>query len=272
MNHTDYTDLKQRLHRFAKLIPLTATVLLCLATSALAQEAEFPSPRGYINDFANVLSAADEQTLTALVTALEQKTSAEISVVTLKTTKPYDVQDYSVRLYEKWKIGKAGKNNGVLLLVAIEDRAAWITTGYGLEGAIPDAEASKVYRNIMVPYFKQGEYSKGILAGTIALADLTAREYNVNIEELGDLTKEYVRPVEQAPLGSLLQVLLMLLFFIFFFGPRLGLFSFLLFGSGRRRGGYWYGGGLGGNSGGFGGGFGGFGGGFTGGGGAGGRW
>jgi uncharacterized protein len=240
--------------------------------SASAKEVTFPQPIGYINDFANLITADDYQRLNALASTIEQKTTAEIAVVTLKTTKPYDIQDYSVRLFEKWKIGKAGKDNGVLLLVAIEDKKVWITTGYGLEGAIPDAQASKIYRNIIVPYFKKEDFSKGILAGSIALVDLIAQEYNVNIEALPSLTQNYVKPVQKSPLASFIQSLFTLLFFILFFGLRMGLFGFLLFGTGRRRGGYWYGGGLSANAGGFGGGFGGFGGGFTGGGGAGGGW
>lgn len=255
-----------------KLIFALSIGLFCFSSSLLAQEASFPQHRGYINDFANLINPQDSQKLNALAIALEQKTTAEIAVVTLKTTKPYDIQDYSVRLFEEWKIGKAGKDNGILLLVAIEDKRVWITTGYGLEGAIPDAEASKVYRNIIVPYFKKGEFSKGVVAASIALVDLAAREYNVSITDLPALTKAYVQPVQKTPLASFLEGLFTLLFFILFFGFRLGLFGFLLFGTGRRRGGSWYGGGLTGASGGFSGGFGGFGGGFTGGGGAGGGW
>lgn len=255
-----------------KLILLLLTGFLCFSSALSAEEPAFPQPQGFISDFANLIAPSDFQQLNALAQALEQKTTAEIAVVTLKTTKPYDIQDYSVRLFEKWKIGKAGKDNGVLLLVAVEDERAWITPGYGLEGAIPDAAASKIYRNIIVPYFKKGEFSKGILAGSIVIVDLAAREYNVTIEDLPKLTQQYVRPVQKSPLASFIQGLFTLLFFVLFFGLRLGLFGFLLLGTGRRRGGYWYGGGLSGNSGGFGGGFGGFGGGFTGGGGAGGGW
>ena len=255
-----------------KLIFVLLIGFVCFSSSLSAGEVTLPQYRGYINDFANLITPSDYQTLNSLAGGLEQKTTAEIAIVTLKTTKPYDIQDYSVRLWDKWKIGKTGKDNGILLLVAAEDRKVWITTGYGLEGAIPDAEASKIYRNIIVPYFKKGEFSKGILAGTIALVDLVAKEYNVNIADLPNLRQQYVKPVEKSPLTAFLEGLFTLLFFVLFFGFRLGLFGFLLMGSGRRRGGYWYGGGLSGTSGGFGGGFGGFGGGFTGGGGAGGGW
>ncbi len=256
-----------------KLFSLLALTVACFTGPGLcAEQAEFPASRGYVNDFAGLLNSSNFQTINALAAALEQKTSAELVVVTLKTTGPYDIQDYSVRLWEQWKIGKAGKDNGLLLLVAVEDKKAWITTGYGLEGAVPDAEASKVYQNIIVPYFKQGKFSEGILAGTIALVDLVAQEYNISIADLNSLHKQYVQPVEKTPLASFVETLFTLIFFILFFGFRMGLFGFLLFGTGRRRGGYWHGGGIGGSSGGFGGGFGGFGGGFSGGGGAGGGW
>ncbi len=176
MRNIDYRDFKHRLHRWPNAASVIIVGLFCVATSVLAQEADFPAPSGYINDFADLLAPADYQKLNALAAALEQKTGAELAVVTLKTTQPYDVQDYSVRLFEQWKIGKAGQDNGILLLVAIEDKKVWITTGYGLEGAIPDAEASNIYRNIIVPYFKKGEFSKGIVAGSIALVDLADKE------------------------------------------------------------------------------------------------
>lgn len=256
----------------SKLVFIICLGVFCFSMPVLAKETGFPAYRGYINDFANLITAEDAQKLNALAYALEQKTTAQIAVVTLKTTQPYDIQDYSVRLFEKWKIGQAGKDNGLLLLVAIEDKEVWITPGYGLEGAIPDAKAAEVYRKIIVPYFKKAQFSKGILAGTIALVDLAAKEYNVELENLSELTQQYVAPVRKSPMASFVEGLFTLLFLIFFFGFRMGLFGFLLLGSGRRRGGHWYGGGLSGASGGFGGGFGGFGGGFTGGGGAGGGW
>ncbi|MFH1245462.1 MAG: TPM domain-containing protein [Candidatus Omnitrophota bacterium] len=260
------------MRRLLNVICAAMVGICCVFVPAWAEEKaiEFPSPSGYINDFAGIISASDYQKLTALTGALEQKTTAEVVVVTLKSIAPYDVQDYSVRLFEKWKIGKSGKDNGALLLVAVEDRALWITTGYGLEGAIPDAEAGRIYRQVITPYFKQGKFSQGVVAGTVALVDLAAKEYNVNIEELPALVEEYA-PLRKSAFLEFFNGLITLLIFIFIFGVRFGLFSFLLLGPGRRRG-YWSGGGFSGGGGGFGGGFGGFGGGSTGGGGAGGRW
>lgn len=268
MSNTDYTDLKHRLHRYSGVLAIIALCLLGLVNFVWAQQDSFPAYRGFVNDFANLLEPADHQKLNALVGAVEQKTGAEIVVVTLKSTKPYNVEDYAIRLAEKWQIGKADKDNGLLFLVAAEDRKMAILTGYGLEGAIPDAEATRVRLRIITPYFKREEYSKGILAGTIALVDLTAQEYNISIEDLPDLTKAYVQPVQKSPLAGFIEGFFTLLFFILFFGLRMGLFGFLLFGSGRRRGGYWYGGGLSGG----GAGFGGFGGGSFGGGGSWGGW
>lgn len=244
----------------------------CFSSPLAAEEAGFPAPRGYINDFANLITPSDYQKLDALATALEQKTSAELTVVTLKTTHPYNVEDYAIKLTEKWNIGKAGKDNGLLFLIAVQDKKMAILPGYGLEGAIPDAEATRVRLNIITPYFKKGEFSKGILAGTIALADLTANEYNITIEDLPDLRRQYVQPVQKSPLTRVIETIFTILFFVLFFGFRMGLFGFLLLGTGRRRGGYWHGGGFAGSSGGFSGGFGGFGGGSFGGGGSWGGW
>ena len=157
-----------------------------------------------------------------------------------------------------------------MLLVAINDRIAWITTGYGLEGAIPDVIAHRVVQEKMIPYFKSGQYSQGIQEGSVAVISLIAKEYNVQIT--GQEAQVY-QTVHQK--SSPFQTLFTILLFIFILGSRTGFLGYFLMGSmlgGRRRGGYWHGTGFGGSSGGFSGGFGGFGGGMTGGGGGGSSW
>jgi len=255
---------------FIWLIPLA--ICLCLVSQAVADEVPYPNPRGYVNDFANLLNSSDKRKVEALGYQLQQKTTAQIAVVTLGSTKPLEIEDYAVRLFEKWGIGQKGKDNGVLLLVAVNDRKVRIETGYGLEGALPDAICNQIIQQHIIPYFKQGKFSEGVTISSFAIVQLVAKEYNA---ELSDIVGEEhipagLKPVH--PLIALLQVLFYLVMMIMFLGLRLGLFGFLLMGSGRRRGGYWHGGGYGGSSGGFGGGFGGFGGGFSGGGGASGGW
>lgn len=223
----------------------------------------YPEPVGYVNDFANVISPEYEIKIESVIREVKNKTSVEIAVVTIPSTEGEDIQPYSVELYTKWGIGKKGKDNGVLILVAINDRKAWITTGYGLEGILPDGLTGSIYRNYMRPAFREGKYGEGIYGAVLSIASTIAKSYGVKLSPKTPLTYGIQRK-PRSP--SIFGIFFPLLFFILIFGIRLGPLLFL-----GTRGAYWSGGPFGG-SGGFGGGFGGFGGGATGGGGAGGSW
>lgn len=242
-----------------------------LTPSVFAKEVSIPSRgQGYVSDFAGLLTSSDKVIITKFARELEKKTTAQIAVVTIQTTQPETIQGFSVRLFDQWKIGQKGKDNGALILVAVNDRLAWITTGYGLEGAIPDVIANKIVQGKMIPYFKNKQYSQGIKEGTVAVISLIAKEYNVQITGQEAQVYELVHRKK-----SPFEIILTILLFVFIIGSRTGFLGYFLLGSmvgGRRRGGYWHGSGIGGSSGGFGGGFGGFGGGMTGGGGGGGGW
>lgn len=252
-----------RLYTFTQILVL---ISFFYCSHALAEEPKYPSYVGYVNDFAHVISSPEKAQLTALIEAVEQSTTAEIAVVTVPTISPLTIELYAVELYERWGIGKKGKDNGVLIILAIKERTGRIETGYGLEGALPDSLCSEIARKVMLPYFRQQQLGKGLLAGTVAVAEQIGREYNVDLKEI--LAKKPYQTVSHRPSGSIsiFSILFTLLFFILIFGMRMGLFGFLLFG----RPGYWSGGFSG--RGGFGGGFGGFGGGLSGGGGASFRW
>lgn len=124
----------------------------------------FPKPVGYVNDFANLYSESFEQTLEQELKELEASTSAEIAVVTVENLQDTSIEDYAVRLFENWKIGKEKQDNGVLVLIAREEREARIEVGYGLEGAITDARAGRIIREQMIPAFRQNDYEKGTKA------------------------------------------------------------------------------------------------------------
>lgn len=255
----------------SKAIPALFLVVFLSYSSANAQEVKIPTRgQGYVSDFANLLKPNDKLTITKFAGGLEKKTTAQVAVVTIQSTQPETIQGFSVRLFDQWKIGQQGKDNGTLILIAVKDRKAWITTGYGLEGAIPDVIANKIVQTKMIPYFKSGQYSQGITEGSIAVISLIAKEYDVEIT--GQEAQVY-QAVRQK--SSPLQILFSILMFIFIIGSRSGFLGYFLMGSmlgGHRRGGYWHGAGMGGARGGFSGGFGGFGGGMTGGGGGGGGW
>jgi len=263
--------MRDNFRKSANVILTFSLFFSLLVSCALAQEVKIP-PRGtgYVSDFAGLLKPNDKLTIIKFASELEKKTSAQVAIVTIKSTQPESIQGFSVRLFDQWKIGRKGKDNGVLILVAVNDRKAWITTGYGLEGAIPDVIANKIVQANMVPYFKSGQYSRGITEGSVAVISLMAKEYDVQIT--GQEAQVYQRVHRRK---SPLEILFTIILFIFIIGSRSGFLGYFLMGSmlgGRRRGGFWHGAGFGGAGGGFSGGFGGFGGGMTGGGGGGGGW
>ncbi|MEI7998816.1 MAG: TPM domain-containing protein [Candidatus Omnitrophota bacterium] len=222
---------------------------------------QLPSPLGYVNDFAKVINPADWQAINTFATELESKTTAQIAVVTVETTQPETIEGYAVKLFKKWGIGQKGKNNGILFLIASQDHKLRIEVGYGLEGVITDAISSQIINQIVVPAFKQGQISNGVLQGSKAIISLIAKEANVSIT--GQETAMYSR-VHADNSGRWLIVLVFILFFIF---------SASSFGrTGVGGYGYYGGGGGGGFGGGSSGGFGGFGGGMSGGGGGSGSW
>lgn len=256
--------------------------MLLACTWLYAQEVlPRPNPPRLVTDQAGVLSAAEIQTLEQKLVALDDSSSNQIAVVLIKTLNDRPIEEYATKLFREWGIGNKKTNNGVLLLIAVDDRKIRIETGYGLEGAIPDITADAIIRNELAPAFRQKNYYQGIDKATDAIALAAVGEYKV------------ARKKDSAPSGGVgsfivFFIILAIVFMIMgsggggFGGGRRrtgfdGLAEGIILGSllngGNRRGG-WGGGGFGGGGfgGGGGGGFGGFGGGSSGGGGASGGW
>lgn len=121
------------------------------------------SPRGFVNDFAGILKPETVSSLESSLTQFEQETGAEISVVTVPTAGGDEtIETYAVKLFEEWGIGKADLDNGLLLLIARDDREMRIEVGYGLEGSITDLESSFIIRDILTPSFRQGDFDGGV--------------------------------------------------------------------------------------------------------------
>lgn len=132
-----------------------------------------PGQRVY--DFAGIIPDAMEAELELELDTLERTTTAEVDVVTVQTLSGQTVDEYGFELFNEWKIGKADVNNGVLFLIAPQERRARIEVGYGLEGLITDEIAKEILDNEAVPYFKQGDFPAGIKAGTRAIIDTLTR-------------------------------------------------------------------------------------------------
>jgi uncharacterized protein len=241
-------------------------LLVFLTQTAFADEKTFPSPQGYVNDFAGMLDSASLSEMDRSISDFQKKTTIEIAVVTIPTFEPYpSLEEYASELFKTWKIGQTKENNGILLIAAKKEKRIRIEVGYGLEEFIPDGLAGEIIRSQIRPYFKEGRYGSGMKQGVESVIRILAKKKGIPLDER-------VRKGKKSILDSPLffDGVVFILFFLFILS-RLFFSSF----SGRNGpGGFWGsgGGGFGGGFGGFGGtgggGFGGFGGGGSGGGGA----
>lgn len=141
----------------------------------------YPDPEGNINDYVGVLTAEEKARLEALVDVLWAKTETALAVAIIRTTEEESIKMYAVKLYEKWGIGLKGKDKGLLLVVAVDDRKVTMEVGYGLEPVITDARAGRCLDE-MTPYFKENHYGKGIYQGLLKAAGYVAEDAGVKLE------------------------------------------------------------------------------------------
>jgi uncharacterized protein len=162
---------------------VTALLLACVFVDAWPAAAQFPAPTGRVNDFSNLLRPEDRERLEAQLTELERATSAEVAVVTVRTLDGRSVEEYATALFTEWGIGKKQRDNGVLILVAVDDREMRVEVGYGLEGVLPDGLAGSVIRNTFLPRFRDGDYRTGIIEGTARIVDIVRRQETLTAEQ-----------------------------------------------------------------------------------------
>ncbi len=222
-------------------------------------------PKGFVNDFAGILTSENYNRLESLLRSVERQSGIEIAVVMLPSIGDYSIEEAAVELFEKWGIGKKGKDNGLLFILAVNERKVRIEVGYGLEEAITDGLAGRIRDNYALPYFRKNDFNQGTYATVLALIQALNKYYQLN---LNFNEKETVLLKKRSSKRSLFGIIFKILFFlIFIFGGFGRFFPFLffpfLFGGNSSSGG-----GFGSGGGSFGGGFGGFGGGMSGGGGA----
>jgi uncharacterized protein len=149
---------------------LGLTLLLAYAFFTFAKvPPDAPKDSRWVQDYGNVLESDQELFLLQKLKAYFDSTSTEIAIVTESSLEGDDIFDYSYRLADKWKIGGAGKDNGILIYAAINDRKMFIQVGRGAEGALPDMYAKRVIENILKPNFKAGNYGKGFNEATDAI-------------------------------------------------------------------------------------------------------
>lgn len=143
-----------------------------LLAAAAAAAITFPPLSGRVVDEAGILPQAVKERISKKLENLEKESTDQFVVVTLKSLDGYDIADYGYRLGRHWGIGRKEKNNGVLLIVAPNDRKVRIEVGYGLEGVLTDFQSDRIIRDVIIPRFKDGDYAGGIEAGTDAVISL----------------------------------------------------------------------------------------------------
>lgn len=274
-----------------------AALLLALSGLAAHGLVAVPPLNALATDLTQTLSAEQLATLEARLRDFQSRKGSQLAVLVVPSTQPEAIEQYAIRVVDQWKLGRKRVDDGVLLLVAKNDRTVRIEVGYGLEGALPDAICNRVIAEVLTPRFKQGDYFGGLDAATAQLMKLidgetlpdpppTAREGDVNLQRIapillvlalmvgGVLRRALGRMPGAVVAGATVGGLAWLIsgtVFVAMMGALIAFVATLLNGSGRGLGGYgaWSGGSSGRNSGG---GFGGGGGGGFGGGGASGRW
>lgn len=138
----------------------------------------------YVQDYAQVLSAEDKRRLLRIGQELDDKTTAQLAVVTVKTLDGQPIEDYALSILREWGIGSKEKNNGALIVVAVQDRRSRIEVGYGLEGLLTDGLTGRIQDQAMIPYFRKGNYATGIVNGYAVTASLIAKDAGVQLTSI----------------------------------------------------------------------------------------
>lgn len=245
--------MKNKLLKICFSLVLLAGLILAMGVSA-----DYPELQSRVNDYAGVLSSQTKAELEQQLADFDQQTTNEVVVVIVPSLDGRDIDTYRNELFEKWVLGKVGRDNGVLLVIAMDERKIGIEVGYGLEGALPDITAAAIIRDEITPAFKNNDYDTGIRQGVAAIMAASQGEYTA-ADYQGSPSPDWAT-----------WLIFGIIIFVFIGLP------IIFRGAGRGRGGrggfFWYGGpsagsGFGGGGGGFGGG-----GGSSGGGGASGGW
>lgn len=181
----------------------TAPEIKIQASTVANDMAEGESIRGLptlnepVVDQANLLNANQKQDISQRILALHKEGKAQIGVVIVPTTGQEDIFDFAMRIAEKWQLGSAKQDNGLLMAIAVNDRRIQILTGYGLEGVIPDIVASRIIRNQITPYFKQAQYAQGIDAGLAEIGRILTMDPEVAAQAAEELKERQAQALHE---------------------------------------------------------------------------
>ncbi|RZW16524.1 MAG: TPM domain-containing protein, partial [Desulfobulbaceae bacterium] len=194
--------------RWNKKLASLVLLLLFFFTSDRLFAANIPALKSRVNDYAGMLSASTISQLDFILGELEKTDSTQIVILTIPSLAGDSLEGFSLKVAEKWGIGKQGKDNGALLVIARDDRKLRIEVGYGLEGTLTDLVAGQIIRNIITPQFRQGSFNQGVIDGTGAMIAAVKGEYQADAALKRDRANKRFDP------GGLITTLLFISFFV----------------------------------------------------------
>ncbi|MFH0880709.1 MAG: TPM domain-containing protein [Lentisphaerota bacterium] len=173
------------------------------------------TPRGHVNDYAGLFGTNELQRTETFLADAEKATGAEIVIVAIPAPQGGDLHACATRLFEKWGLGKKGKDNGALLITAVEDHKVRIEVGYGLEGILPDAKTGRILDEQVLPRFKENRYADGLMSGALALAEIIAQDAGVSLTNglpaAAQTTSQAAQPMTT---GGLIFIIIFLALFV----------------------------------------------------------
>ncbi len=167
-------------NKFAKAGFLILAFLISVPLFSL----DVPELYGPVNDYAEIISSSDETDLNEFLYTLKEAAGIELAVLTVKSLRGDSLEDFSIRVCEKWGLGRKGEDKGALILVSMAERKIRIETGYGLESVLTDAKCGLIIRNMIAPKFQSGEYGEGVAAGVYAVAEIVAPDLDIKPTEI----------------------------------------------------------------------------------------
>ncbi|MDA3938991.1 MAG: TPM domain-containing protein [Spirochaetia bacterium] len=193
-------------------------------TAANLVSLEVPALKGYVNDYANILSSSEEQQIAQILANMEKTTTAQGALLIIPTLDGDSLESFSIRVAENWQLGQSEKDNGFLILLAMNEKKVRIEVGYGLEGLLTDVKSGYIIREIIIPEFKKGNFANGLYQGTIAASSV--------ISSTSDISEEIISSGDGRTTSSRSGIPFNFIFFIIIF------FISSLARRGRRRGGF----------------------------------
>ncbi len=205
--------LRNRLSLALFFLVLTALAIVATALPSFASVPEIPAvPSQYVVDLAGIVDDATKARLNSSLQELEEKTTAQMVILTVPGLNGESIEDLSLRTAEKWKLGQKGKDNGVLLIISLQDRKYRFEIGYGLERILPDSLVGSIGRSYLVPNFRSGNYSKGISDTAFAVINTIAAAEGITLTG--------ARSLKEATRGSRIRSACFISWYFSFFSLR----------------------------------------------------